>query len=157
MGWMEGRKNHLEWSVKSTTKALAAQTGMLVLNIAGIGWNLWFALHTQNPSFFNFGIGAFSSNTLWTAGFVARYWCEIRDDKAELKYLRELELKEQLEDDRKIYQGAKEMFENALDSYKKEIERLTQKLASQDQLGSGKKKPPRSPASINPDIQPATN
>lgn len=132
MSWMEIRKSSLEWSIKFTTKGLYAQSGLLVLNTAGIIWNGYWAF--KDPRFiYGFGMGAFLSNFLWTASVCARWFSDIKIDKLELKFIRELEAKEHINDDRKDYKEAKERYE-----------RMALELARQraDELGIGAKKEP---------------
>lgn len=127
---MEIRKSGLEWSIKFTTKGLCAQAGLLALNAAGIAWNGYW-LYRDGSLACAFGLGAFASNFLWTFSVAARWYADIKIDKLELKYIRELEAKEHINDDRKDYKEAKERYE-----------RMALLLAQQraDELGVGIKK-----------------
>lgn len=139
MGWIEGRKNTLEWSIRFTTKAMMCQVGMIFVNIFGIAWNVYWYKYgngTQNV-FFGFGVGAFSSNTLWTLSFIAKYFSEIREEKHELKYIREIELKEQLGDDRKIYQEAKTQYEQMFRQYQEMLAAGLQKSSGSQSYTAG--------------------
>jgi hypothetical protein len=60
---------------------------------------------------FGVGLGAFASNFLWTASVAAKWYADIKSDKLELKYLKDLEAKEHINDDRKDYKEAKEGYE----------------------------------------------
>lgn len=160
MGWTAGRKRTLEWSIKFTIKSTLTQLFLLIFNICGIVWNFWWAFTStgaSNISLIGYGIGmgAFLSNALWTLAIVFKGWSEIRSEKAELKYLTELEIKEEMHEDRKMYKDAHNIFETTLAQYQDEIDRLKKDAEAFRKLGRSKKTSSKSPASLNPDIQPS--
>jgi hypothetical protein len=111
MNWIQDRMKSLQWSIKFTQKALAAQLGLLLFNIAGIVWNAWWWY--KEPNFgLGFGCGAFTANTLWTACMCAKYYGDIKGEKHELKFINELDLKEKLHEDREYYQKARKTYED---------------------------------------------
>jgi len=162
MSWIEGRKKSLQSSIKFTIKALAAQMGLVVLNAAGIAWNFYCA-HKAAPGdslfAFGFGMGAFTSNLLWTLGFVAKYYGEIKGEKAELKYITEIEIKEEIFNDREMYKNSSQVFESNIQHYKEQNEHLREKLAESEaryRLARNLKGEPTVSATINPEIQPTS-
>lgn len=125
MSWLEGRKKHLEWSIKFTYKAVASQMTMVVVNVVGIAWNVyWLRNGDSQKAWFGFGMGAFSSNLLWTLASAARFWSDLKDDKHELKYLNELELKEQCQDDIKMYKEGRARYEQLIQEYQEALIKL---------------------------------
>lgn len=135
--WTNGRKTSLEWSIKFTRKAMACQTGMLVINLGGIAWNwYWIDVVTANPTlghlaWFGFGMGAFVSNFMWTFAQVARYWSDIKSEKRELEYITQLEIKEEIQNDRKLYKDGKETYEALIQKYQTEIAGLQKNKLSE--------------------------
>lgn len=115
MNWLEDRKKSLEWSIKFTRKALIAQLSVQAFNLAGVVWNGYWLYKDSNFGS-AFGLGAFISNSLWTLCFCAKYVGEIKDEKRELSFLNELELKEKLNEDREYYKKAKKDYDDALHS-----------------------------------------
>ena len=112
MGWIDGDRKHLEWSIKYTKKALVAQLTVMVVNVVGIVWNAWWLYHADTAlTGFGFGLGAFVSNTLWTSFFVAKYWGEINHDREQLRYIKKITDDSNLEQDREDYKKAKEFYE----------------------------------------------
>lgn len=161
-GWMEGNKKHLQWSIEFTTKSLIAQLLLLAFNIGGILFNVWW-LHksaiTGDDISFGIGLGAFSSNALWTLGFICKIWGEIRQEKTELKFIREIELKENLDEDRKMYLACKNNFDTILAGYKIELERLQAENKKRNdeaanRLGKSNKGRSKSAGSSGTGIQP---
>lgn len=121
MGWLDGDRKHLEWNIKYTKKALVSQICMIVVNVAGIIWNTWWLLDPSSTSRggFGFGLGAFTSNLLWTLTFVCKYWGEINHDREQLRYIKKITSDSNLEQDREDYKKAKEFYET---SYKNIME-----------------------------------
>lgn len=161
-GWMEGNKKHLEWSIKFTTKNLIAQLLLLAFNIGGVLFNAWCLYKGEIPSAAaasGIGLGAFASNGLWTLGFICKIWGEIRQEKTELKFIREIELKENLDEDRKMYLACKNNFDTIVAGYKIEIERLQSGIKNRDddaksRLGKSNKGWSKSVGSSGTGIQP---
>ena len=114
MGWIEARIKSLEFSIKLTKKAMVAQISLMIVNISGCAWNAyWIHNSYTDLAWFGFGIGAFTSNLLWTLFFIFRYWEEISSDKTELRYLNQLEDKEYINEDMKYYRDARKVYEDA--------------------------------------------
>lgn len=113
MNWIADRKKSLEWSIKFTSKGLACQLGVLLLNVFGMSWNGYFLYYYgTTPIASGFGLGAFASNFLWTLCQCVKWYGDIKSEKSELKFLNELELKEKLNEDREYYQKARKTYED---------------------------------------------
>lgn len=142
MSWIELRKSSLEWSIKFTTKGIAAQLGLLAFNAAGMAWNGWWAY--KEPHFvYGFGLGAFTANFLWTTSMCLKWWSDVRADYRELKYLLELEAKEHINDDRKDYKEAKERYERmSLLLAQQRADELGVGIKSTDQLDGNRRNEP---------------
>ena len=109
MNWIQDRKKSLEWSIKFTTKAFGMQMGILFLNVAGLAWNIYWR---NNSISSGFGMGMFAGNCIWTLVFAAKYYEEIKNDKRELAFITELEIKENLDEDREYYKKARKTYED---------------------------------------------
>ncbi len=150
MDWIERRKNHLQWSIKFTRKALLSQFGLLLFNIAGISWSIYWYRHvTATNLFFGMSIGVFSSNALWTLGFIFKFLGEIKEEKNELKYIREIELRDALDNDRKMYQESKTQYENMCRQYKEILDAGLQKSNGKNAYTTGQCDLNLQPASKN--------
>jgi len=115
MAWLDGEKKSLECSIKYTKKAMISQICMVVVNVAGIGWNTWWLIYANGSASagFGFGLGAFTSNLLWTLCFCCKYWGEIMGDKQHLRFIKEIEMKGKLDEDREEYRKARAFYEKA--------------------------------------------
>lgn len=113
MIWINDIKKEIEWSIKNNKKGLAAQMGMLFINISFIAYNS-YQLYINSSIGHAVGLGAFISNTFWTMGFCMSYWIEMRDSKRELQFLDGLELKDKLSETIKFYEDAKNNYEEKL-------------------------------------------
>lgn len=122
MGWLEGRKTHLQWSIKFTYKALAAQVAIVTITIAGIAYNGWwikYGINLSNTSLvgFGFGLGVFGFNLFWTISSAMRFLSDIRDEKYELRCLNKLELKDEYQDEIKMYKESRAQYEALIRQY----------------------------------------
>jgi hypothetical protein len=111
MDWLQMRKRDVEFMVKLYKKSTAGQGAVLVFNILGIAWNSYM-VYTNGWVTGSFGLGAFIANTLWSMGFVAMNYGELKGAKYEMAYLKKMEsesnikeLEEKLERALKLQEG----------------------------------------------------
>lgn len=104
MDWVKMRMDSVKFSLKLSKQGLACQSGMLLINIGFLAFDAHLA---WGGSLINaFGAGAFASNILWTLGLLFRYLGDMKDEKHELRYLKEMEDKKELQDQIEIYKNA---------------------------------------------------
>ncbi len=119
MDWVTNHKREVEFSVKLYKKSTAAQGTILIVNLLGIAWNT-YELINLGQGFSAFGLGAFVSNTLWSLGFFAMNYGELRDAKEQQKRFKEWEHKEGYKEAVQLHQYWKKKYEEACEVFKSE-------------------------------------
>lgn len=130
-GWMESEKKSLNSNIKLTKNGLFGQFALLIVNVIGILFNIYILKNNSSSQWLyfvanGFGIGAFLSNLLWTLAFTGKLFSDINNYKYQLRYIEELELKENIKGDIEMYQQSKRNYDSLADDYRKALDELQQ-------------------------------
>lgn len=122
MDWLTQHKNEVEFRLQLYRRSTSIQGGVFMINVLGVAWNSYELMAGHNIS--SFGLGAFLSNLLWTAGFFAMNYGEWRDAKEQQKRLKEWEKDEEYKQAVQMHHEFKKKYEEALNVMNKHLEEV---------------------------------
>jgi hypothetical protein len=136
---MDARKRSLQSTLKITRKSVVTQLCLLVFNVFGVAFNAYWAYKAHgDPSVSliscGIGIGAFLSNGLWTLAIICRDWGDISIAKDEIRYIEQIEIREEIDEDKKMYAASKKNFDTIVAGYQMEMDRLRAALAVSNKI-----------------------